>query len=256
MISEKQRQIGRRVKELREAKKTKQKEVADILEISVSAYAKLESGDRGLTSENCIALADYFGVTCDYILRGISAEYVDVYSGTGLEPASINALLSRKRTLTLLQNNYQEYHSKGSVLEDSAFARLENGKYVSAFEIEEEREYQICTRLYEQQTGDYLINSFLQNEKLVSMLAQPCHDAISSVVDMIYIASNYGKDFTLKEHRNRIRFDAAQYAAGQAFANFFSSLCRDADLVSSLYDLDEDDLIFAVEKGLLHYHDN
>lgn len=77
-------EIGKRIKALREAKSLRQSDVADALHIARSNYAKMESGDRDLKTEYCIAMANYFNVTCDYLLRGIPAENVDICRQTGL----------------------------------------------------------------------------------------------------------------------------------------------------------------------------
>ena len=92
-----QKRIGQRIKKLRESKGLKQKDMADVLQVSVSAWAKLEAGDRGLGSEDCIRLADYFGVSCDYILRGVEIENLDVWKKTGLGDRAILALIAHCR---------------------------------------------------------------------------------------------------------------------------------------------------------------
>lgn len=66
--------IGRRIKLLRITENKHQKDVSEYLGISLSAYSKIERGDRGVSPEKCIALANYFGVSCDYILRGANAQ--------------------------------------------------------------------------------------------------------------------------------------------------------------------------------------
>lgn len=85
-------EISTRLIHLRKEKGLTQKEIAEKLGIERTAYAKVEIGERRLSSEYCIALADLFGVTCDYILRGVSAENVDFASKTGLTEESIRTL--------------------------------------------------------------------------------------------------------------------------------------------------------------------
>lgn len=63
--------IPERIKYLRKLFGYKQSEIAHILEISESAYCKLEQGTRRLTAENCINLSDLYEVSCDFILKGI-----------------------------------------------------------------------------------------------------------------------------------------------------------------------------------------
>lgn len=65
-----QKEIGQRLKVLRQYGELNQLDVARVLGVTASAYGKLEYGERGLSSRNCIALSELYGVTCDYILKG------------------------------------------------------------------------------------------------------------------------------------------------------------------------------------------
>ncbi|MFB4213360.1 helix-turn-helix domain-containing protein [Shouchella sp. JSM 1781072] len=56
-----------RVKELRKEHKTPQKEIADALGISPRAYRFYESGDRYPDFEGLLILADFYGVSLDYL---------------------------------------------------------------------------------------------------------------------------------------------------------------------------------------------
>ena len=56
-----------RLKELRTARKLYQKELADLLQIDRTTYAKYETGDSEPPLASLIALADFFGVSLDYI---------------------------------------------------------------------------------------------------------------------------------------------------------------------------------------------
>ena len=93
MASNIQAGIGVRLRTLRESKGLTQKDLGDLLGITPAAYGKLESGDRGLSSEYCIALADFFGVSCDYILRGVESEFADICTKTYLSPEAVNFLV-------------------------------------------------------------------------------------------------------------------------------------------------------------------
>ena len=57
-----------RIKELRKEQKLKQKDLAGILECSESHYQKIEYGQINLPATDMILLADYFGVSTDYLL--------------------------------------------------------------------------------------------------------------------------------------------------------------------------------------------
>ena len=57
-----------RIRDLREYKDLKQKEIADYLICDQSLYSKYERGERPLPLEYAEKLADYYGVSVDYLL--------------------------------------------------------------------------------------------------------------------------------------------------------------------------------------------
>ena len=57
-----------RIRDLREDKDLKQKEIADFLMCDQSLYSKYERGERALPLECAAKLADYYGVSADYLL--------------------------------------------------------------------------------------------------------------------------------------------------------------------------------------------
>ena len=60
--------FGQRLKELRKEKKKKQAEMAELLECTTSHYQKIEYGEINIPGISLMTLADYFGVTTDYLL--------------------------------------------------------------------------------------------------------------------------------------------------------------------------------------------
>lgn len=56
------------LKSLRIARGKNQSEIADLLGITRAAYTNIENGKRQLDNNNLIILADYFGVSVDYLL--------------------------------------------------------------------------------------------------------------------------------------------------------------------------------------------
>lgn len=58
------------LKILRTGKGVSQQIVADYLEITRQAYSNYENGNRDPDNETLLKLAEYFGVTVDYLLRG------------------------------------------------------------------------------------------------------------------------------------------------------------------------------------------
>ena len=57
-----------RVKELRTERRIYQREVAEHLGLTTRAYQNYEGGESEPSQERLVALADYFGVTTDYLL--------------------------------------------------------------------------------------------------------------------------------------------------------------------------------------------
>lgn len=60
-------QFGEMLCELREEKRLNQGQLADILHVSTSTISAYETGKALPTMERAIQMADYFGVTLDYL---------------------------------------------------------------------------------------------------------------------------------------------------------------------------------------------
>lgn len=89
--------IGLRIAKLREERGLSQKQLADELEkiglkVRRETVTQWENGSRDLKTEYTVKLADFFGVTCDFILRGIESENVQIAKETGLTNKSIENL--------------------------------------------------------------------------------------------------------------------------------------------------------------------
>lgn len=56
------------LKWLREDRDIKQKDIAKILNVSQNTYSQYETGVISLTAEVLIKLADFYGVSVDYLL--------------------------------------------------------------------------------------------------------------------------------------------------------------------------------------------
>ena len=57
-----------RLKELRKSKGLTQKDMADLMGMTDRNYQRFEYGKVNVTAKTLIFLADYFGVTTDYLL--------------------------------------------------------------------------------------------------------------------------------------------------------------------------------------------
>ena len=60
--------FAERIKPLRKMKKMKQREMAELLDCTVQHYQRIEYGKVNVPATTVIFLADYFGVTADYLL--------------------------------------------------------------------------------------------------------------------------------------------------------------------------------------------
>ena len=56
-----------RIRDLREDRDLKQREIAELLLCDQSLYSKYERGERLLPLDRAVQLADYYGVTLDYL---------------------------------------------------------------------------------------------------------------------------------------------------------------------------------------------
>lgn len=60
--------MGRRLRELRTERKLPQRELAGVLNVTLRHYQRVEHGEINLPVLTLCALADYYGVTTDYLL--------------------------------------------------------------------------------------------------------------------------------------------------------------------------------------------
>lgn len=84
--------IGERIKELRETKGTSQQELACVVGVSREKIAKIEAGEREAKAQDIILIADYFGTTTDFLLRGVETENIEACKDLGLSNATVNTL--------------------------------------------------------------------------------------------------------------------------------------------------------------------
>lgn len=91
--------LSNRLTQLRKSRDLTQHELADILNIGKSTIAMYETGKREPNSETLIVIAEYFGVTIDYLLRGeVKNEEDEIQSETKAFLERINKLGERERS--------------------------------------------------------------------------------------------------------------------------------------------------------------
>lgn len=101
--------FGDRLIELREKKGLSRQKVADELGISRASLEYYEKGKRKPDIDVLLLLADYYGVTCDYLLKGIATENVSINREIGLSDEAIDNLklfAQEKSALPVSKRNY------------------------------------------------------------------------------------------------------------------------------------------------------
>ena len=81
-----------RIKELREAKGISMKEAARRLGLPYTTYVNYEKGAREPNSEALIKIADFFGVSIDYLIKADSITTKKTPTGTGERSVSDDEL--------------------------------------------------------------------------------------------------------------------------------------------------------------------
>ena len=103
--------IGSRIKEMREEAGLTQAELAKEIGVLRATINQWENETRDLKTAYTVKLANYFGVPCDYILRGIVSANVSIHNATGLSNGAIERIKSLQQYTkeglnTLLESPY------------------------------------------------------------------------------------------------------------------------------------------------------
>lgn len=122
--------------DLRESRGAKRQEVADQIGISRASLEYYEKGKRKPDVDVILKLADYYGVTCDYLLCGVRSSFAEIHKTTGLSDKSIeilqNILTLRKRAYIDMLNFLIE--ETDFVLQDYSGYRFNNSTLRSMYE--------------------------------------------------------------------------------------------------------------------------
>lgn len=113
--------ISERLKELREERGLRQTDVASALGMHEQNYARYEQGTRVPRIEQLVAIADFFGVSLDYLAGRIEdprAPIADSFFRT--------RLVERRRAMGLTQKQLAEK----SGCSESSISRYETGEYL------------------------------------------------------------------------------------------------------------------------------
>lgn len=85
------------LRELIEQNNTTIQAVANQIGITRQAVSQYCNGETQPNGETLLKIADFFGVSCDYLLRGISAENISIQADLGLSEKSVEILKALKR---------------------------------------------------------------------------------------------------------------------------------------------------------------
>ena len=84
--------IGSRIEKLRKKIGLTQADLAKKVDVKRETVVQWESNTRDLKTAATVKLADVLGVTCDFVLRGVEAENVDVHKDLNLSDKAILVL--------------------------------------------------------------------------------------------------------------------------------------------------------------------
>lgn len=99
-----------RLRLLREEKGLFQKDIAALLKVSIPAVNQYESGKRDMSTETVVTLAEYFGVSTDYLLgksdirnpEEINIDEADIAFAQGIKGLNDTNKMIIKNTLEAL----------------------------------------------------------------------------------------------------------------------------------------------------------
>ena len=107
-------QIGKRIKELRKEKGLTQTEFGQIFNMKQNAVTNIETGKQTIYFEDLLSIANYFGVTTDYLIKenavkeeNPNLQYICDY--TGLNPSTVNFL---NNTLNVADNEFLTLYTR------------------------------------------------------------------------------------------------------------------------------------------------
>lgn len=104
---QKSEKAGERLRILREKKKLKQKDVAQMLGITQQIYSNYETGKCDLPVRHLLGLAEFYDVSTDYILGRISySRLLPQYSQSFIQRVSIGDFMHRVMSFNSKSKGY------------------------------------------------------------------------------------------------------------------------------------------------------
>lgn len=91
------KEIGLRISQARENKGLSQKDLSEIIGVKRETITQWENATRDIKTTDIVRLSDALNVSCDYLLRGISANNIPIGEQLGLSEKAIETLKAIKR---------------------------------------------------------------------------------------------------------------------------------------------------------------
>ena len=85
--------MGARLKALRKERRIYQREMGELLGVTLQHYQKIEHGDVNISALTLYTLAQYFGVSTDYLLELDQREYLEITGLTDEQTAHIKEII-------------------------------------------------------------------------------------------------------------------------------------------------------------------
>lgn len=136
------------LQQLRRSKGITQEEAADIFEVSLSSYQKYERDAISPSYDTLIKIADFYGVTTDFLLGRDNGSPLDEYAGTVnmsvLEREIIDGYFNlgddtRKKFMDMLETAVKEVAAKSPVRWKAASSADDHGSEVTELTSDEQQ---------------------------------------------------------------------------------------------------------------------
>lgn len=84
---------AKRLRAIRQSREMSQERFAEMLNISVSAYKKIESGENNISIANLHILHETLGISADYLLFGDSSDFDQIWTQISRSPETVKLKL-------------------------------------------------------------------------------------------------------------------------------------------------------------------
>ena len=142
--------FAERLIELRENKGKKRQEVADDINISRASLEYYEKGKRNPDIEILEILADYYNVTCDYLIKGVKTENVSINEVTGLSDKAIDNLKLYQQLKKSMLRRFSYFKNRSTNENDTKYSQKVKNTFdidIISYFIEHINEYEILSLL-------------------------------------------------------------------------------------------------------------